>query len=299
MTSVVTEAPPSAPETTRGGPSPLGVIAIAVVVLAVVFGIWVGINYPHDEFHVGVDSFDTPPFFESVPWFTRAVLLGALAFGLGMLFWLLMARNHKMVPSKAQFLGETAYSFVRDGIARDQIGHDFKKYLPYLIALFTFVLINNLWGVFPFTLFPTMSHVGWAYTLAVITWLIYNGAGIGKHGFFGYVKHSVLPSGVPWPMWFLVIPIEFLSNIIIRPITLSLRLFGNMFAGHLLVLVFAGGGEYLLLFSDSIVNKFAGGVAMILSLAIFALETFVQVIQAYIITILTAQYIGSSLAEEH
>jgi F-type H+-transporting ATPase subunit a len=284
---------------TRRGPNVLGVIAIAIVVLAVALGIYVGITHPHDEFHVGVHNFNTPPLISGLPWFTRAMLLGTLAFALALIFWLMMSRKHQLVPSKRQYVGEFAYSFVRDGIARDQIGHDFKKYLPYLIALFTFVLINNLWGMFPFTLFPTMSHVGWAYTLAVISWLIYNAVGIKKHGPLGYLKHSVLPSGVPKAMWFLVIPIEFLSNIIIRPITLSLRLFGNMFAGHLLVLVFAGGGEYLLLHSDPIVNKFAGGVAIIISLAIFALETFVQAVQAYIITILSAQYIGSSLAEEH
>lgn len=284
---------------TRRGPNPLGVVAIAIVVVSIALGIYVGIAHPHKEFHVGVQSFDTPPFFEGIPWFTRAILLGTLAFALAIVFWVLISRNQKLVPSRAQYVGEFAYSFVRDGIARDQIGHDFKKYLPYLIALFSFVLINNLWGMFPLTLFPTMSHVGWAYTLAIISWLIYNGVGIRKHGPFGYLKHSVLPSGVPKAMWFLVIPIEFLSNIIIRPITLSLRLFGNMFAGHLLVLVFAGGGEYLLFWTEPIVNKLAGGVAIVVSLAIFALETFVQCVQAYIITILSAQYIGAALADEH
>ena len=76
--------------------------------------------------------------------------------------------------------------------------------------------------------------------------MIYNGVGIAKHGFFGYLKHTTLPSGVPAFMWPLIIPLEFVSNIIVRPITLSLRLFANMFAGHLLVLVFVLGGEYLL-----------------------------------------------------
>lgn len=297
MASPLTQAAPVA----KRGPSVLGVIAIVLIVLAFVLGISQIFTH-HEEagsFDVGVANFRTPPFFEGVPWLDRALLLGTISFLLALIFWLAMSSNHRLVPSKRQYLGETAYSFVRDGIARDQIGHDFKKYLPYLMAMITFVVINNIWEVIPFTLFPTVSHVGWAYTLAGMSWLIYNAVGIRKHGPFGYLKHSVLPSGVPKALWFLVIPIEFLSNIIIRPITLSLRLFANMFAGHLLVLVFAGGGEYLLFQTEPFINKLAGGAALIFSLAVFALETFVAAIQAYIITILSAQYIGSALADDH
>jgi F-type H+-transporting ATPase subunit a len=212
---------------------------------------------------------------------------------------LIMARKNALVPSKGQYIGETAYFFVRNSIARDMIGHDFRRYLPLLIALFSFVLLNNLWGVFPLTLLPTASHVGWAYGLAGMVWLIYNGVGIAKHGFFGYLKSTTLPSGVPVFMWPLIIPLEFISNILVRPMTLSLRLFANMFAGHLLVLVFVLGGEYLLLHSESIINMVAGVVGLIFSMAIFGLEIFVQSLQAFIFTVLTAQYISSSLAEEH
>ena len=292
----ITEA---APATRRGMPT-AGVIGVTLVVLALILGIVVAITVPVEhQFSVGVSSFDTPPFLSAVPWFTRAMLLGLVAFALAITFWLAMSRNHELVPSKRQFFGEWAYSFVRDGIARDQIGKDFLKYLPYLIALITFVIINNLWGMFPFTLLPTMSHVGWAYSLAVISWLIYNVVGIRKHGFFGYIKHQVLPAGVPPALWVLVIPIEFISNILIRPVTLSLRLFGNMFSGHLLLLVFAGGGQFLLFETAPLINKVAGGFALIFSLAILALEVFVQCVQAYIMTILSAQYIGSALADEH
>ena len=100
-----------------------------------------------------------------------------------LVFWLIMARKSAMVPSKGQYLGETAYFFLRNTIARDMIGHDFRKYLPLLIALFSFVLINNIFGVFPLSLLPTPSHVGWPYGLAILVWVIYNGVGIAKHGF--------------------------------------------------------------------------------------------------------------------
>ena len=247
----------------------------------------------------GVESFDLPPIFEGVPWLDKYVLMAAVSVVLILAFWLVMARMNAMVPRKSQFVGEIAYNFVRNSIARDMIGHDYRKWLPLIIALFSFVLVNNLFGVFPLTLLPTASHVGWAYGLAGMVWLIYNGIGIAKHGPFGYLKHVTLPSGVPKAMWPLIIPLEFLSNIIIRPMTLSLRLFANMFAGHLLVLVFVLGGEYLLLESDSIVNNIAGVAAWIFSLAIFALEIFVQSLQAFIFALLTAQYIASALADEH
>jgi F-type H+-transporting ATPase subunit a len=247
----------------------------------------------------GVHSFDVPPLFESVPWFDKYMLQGIISVILILAFWLIMARRNAMVPSKGQYIGETAYFFIRNTLARDMIGHDFRRYLPLLIAIFSFVLVNNIFGVFPLSLLPTPAHVGWPYGLAIMVWVIYNGVGIAKHGPFGYLKHATLPSGVPAFMWPLIIPLEFVSNIIVRPITLSLRLFANMFAGHLLILVFILGGEYLLLHSESIINKAAGVLALIFSMAIFGLEIFVQSLQAFIFTILTAQYISSAAAEEH
>jgi F-type H+-transporting ATPase subunit a len=247
----------------------------------------------------GVSSFDLPPIFEGIPWFDKYMLQAIVAVILVLIFWLVMANKNKMVPSKGQFIGETAYFFVRNSIARDTLGHDYRRFLPFLIALFSFILINNLWGIFPFTLLPTASHAGWAYGLAIMVWVLYNAVGIAKHGFFGYLKNTTLPAGVPVFMWPLIIPLEFFSNIIVRPITLALRLFANMFAGHLLVLVFVLGGEFLIFHGGSIVNMTAGVVAWIFSMAIFALEIFVQALQAFIFTVLTAVYLSSSLAEEH
>ncbi len=247
----------------------------------------------------GVHSFDYPPIIPGVEWFDKFIFQAILAVIVILAFWLIMARKQALVPSKGQFLGETAYFFIRNTIARDMIGHDYRKYLPLIIALFSFVLVNNLWGVFPLLLLPTPAHVGWAYGLALLVWVIYNGVGIRKFGLGGYLKNTTLPAGVPKAMWPLIIPLEFLSNIIIRPLTLSLRLFANMFAGHLLILVFVLGGEFLVFHSDKIVNNVAGVVAWIFSMAIFTLEIFVQSLQAFIFALLTAQYISSAAAEEH
>ncbi|MBA3528764.1 MAG: F0F1 ATP synthase subunit A [Propionibacteriaceae bacterium] len=252
----------------------------------------------------GVQSFEhaNEPVFPGVPgleWFNKFMLQAIVAVVLIVAFWMIMSRKNAMVPSKSQFIGETAYNFVRNSIARDMVGHDFRKYLPVLIALFSFILVNNLWGVFPLTLMPTAAHVSWAYGLAALVWVLYNAVGVVTHGPLGYLKHTVLPSGVPWYMWPLIIPLEFASNIIVRPATLALRLFANMFAGHLLVLVFVLGGEYLLLHSEPVINKLAGVASLIFSMAIFGLEIFVQSLQAFIFTVLTAVYISSSAAEEH
>jgi len=247
----------------------------------------------------GVHSFDYPPIIPGVEWFDKFIFQAILAVIVILAFWLIMARKQAMVPSKGQYLGETAYFFIRNTIARDMIGHDYRKYLPLIIALFSFVLVNNLWGVYPLLLLPPPSHVGWAYGLALLVWVIYNGVGIRKFGLGGYLKNTTLPAGVPKAMWPLIIPLEFLSNIIIRPLTLSLRLFANMFAGHLLILVFVLGGEFLVFHSDKIVNNVAGVVAWIFSMAIFTLEIFVQSLQAFIFALLTAQYISSAAAEEH
>ena len=263
---------------------------------------WTGM-VPMEGFEApGVESFDFPPLFPGVPgleWFNRYILQALVAFALVLAFWLVMARKNAMVPGKAQFVGESAYSFIRNTLGRDMIGHDFRKYLPFLMALFSFILLNNLWGIFPLTLLPTASHAGWAYGLTAMVWVLYNAIGIKKWGLGGYLRHVTIPPGVPTWMYPLIIPLEFLSNILVRPLTLSLRLFANMFAGHLLVLVFVLGGEYLLLHSEPLVNKVAGVASLIFSMAIFGLELFVQILQAYIFTVLTAQYISSATAEEH
>jgi F-type H+-transporting ATPase subunit a len=110
---------------------------------------------------------------------------------------------------------------------------------------------------------------------------------------------STWPPGVPWWVRIVLTPIEFLSNILLRPVTLSLRLFGNMFAGHLLLLVFILGGEYMLLHSESILlgvlSPFAFGMGIVFTF----FEAFIQVVQAYVFTILTASYIGTVLADDH
>ncbi|GAE71260.1 ATP synthase A chain [Cutibacterium acnes JCM 18916] len=107
-----------------------------------------------------------------------------------------------------------------------------------------------------------------------MSWFVYVIAGFKTKG-IRYLKDSVLPPGVPWYLRWLIIPLEFLSNFVTRPLTLSLRLFANMVAGHLIIMIFVVGGGFLLTYPSSIIYNVAGGLSLILSFALFALELFV------------------------
>jgi len=251
-------------------------------------------------FPPGVSSFCSRALFPvpGLEWLNNHLVQAILAAALVIGFWLWMANAQKVVPGRKQFIGEYLYNVIRNTIARDILGHDYRKYLPYLVALFSFILVNNLFGQTFLFMFPTFSKIWYPYALALLSFILYNVAGIAKSGFFGYLKKSTLPAGVPKALWVLIIPLEFLSNFIVRPITLALRLFANMFAGHLVVLVFVVGGTLLLESGQGFLIA-AGGVSLLFSFAIFGLEIFVGVLQAYIFTVLTAQYVSSALAEEH
>jgi F-type H+-transporting ATPase subunit a len=248
----------------------------------------------------GPSTFDLPPVFTvggvgvTKP-MLQLVLAALLVFG----FFYLAARQRSMVPGRLQYAGETAYGFVRNGLGRDIIGsHDFQRFMPYLASLFFFILLNNFFGTIPFIEFPTLSRAGMTYALAGLSWVIYNAVGVRKHGLVGYLKLQTVPAGVTPAMYPLLVPLEFLSNIVVRPITLALRLFANMFAGHILLVLFSTGGLYLLLHAG-VIGKVAGPVAWILAIAVAFLEILVQFLQAYVFALLNAMYISGALADEH
>ena len=225
----------------------------------------------------------------------QVVLAGVLVFA----FFYLASRKRAMVPGKLQFVGEEAYGFVRNSMGRDIIGSaEFLRFVPYLVTVFFFILVNNLFGTIPFIEFPTMSRAGMVYGLALLSWLIYNYVGIKKHGFVGYFKHQSVPAGVTGPILVLIIPLEFMSNILVRPVTLALRLFANMFAGHMLLILFALGGEFLVTHM-AIQYAPVGILAWLLFIAIGFLEVLIQFLQAYVFVLLNAMYIQGALAEEH
>jgi ATP synthase subunit 6 len=248
----------------------------------------------------GPGIFDLPPVFSiGEVGITKPMLQLLLAAVLVLGFFYVAAKKRSMVPGKLQFAGEGAYGFVRNNLGRDIIGsHDFLRFMPYIAALFFFILVNNVFATIPFIEFPTFSRAGMAYALAGLSWVVYNAVGIRKHGLPGYLKLQTVPSGVSKIMWPLLIPLEFFSNLVVRPVTLALRLFANMFAGHILLVLFSTGGLYLIQ-NEGVIGAIAGPLAWLMAIAVGFLEVLVQVLQAYVFALLNAMYIAGALADEH
>ena len=242
-------------------------------------------------------DFQFAPIFGDSILFSKPVFLVALSVILIASFFIISARKAAIVPSRLQFAGEGVYSFVRNSIGQDVIGPEFMRFVPFLFTLFTFVLCNNLFGIIPFLQFPSMSRIGFPIALAIFTYVVYHYVGIKHHGLKKYVKDICFMPGVPKWIYVILTPVEFATYFIVRPATLSLRLFANMFAGHLLLLVFTLGGEHLLASTIflKILSIFSFGFAVGLSFFEFGIEC----LQAYIFTLLTALYIAGALADEH
>ena len=242
-------------------------------------------------------DFELPPIFGDNAYTTKPIFLVFLSVILICTFFILASRKAAIVPSRLQFAGESVYSFVRNDLAKDVIGHDFLRFVPYLFTLFTFILVNNLFGIIPLLQFPSMSRVSFPYVLAITIYLVFHYVGIRKQGAFKYFKEIMFMPGVPKAAYILITPLEILTFFVVRPATLALRLFANMFAGHLLLLVFILGGDHLLqgVIGLKLISPFAFGIGIALTF----FEFMVQCLQAYIFTLLAALYIVGALADEH
>jgi len=228
---------------------------------------------------------------------TRITLIMWLATALMIALMVAAVRKPSIVPGKLQFLGESGYSLVRDGIARDVIGPKGLPFAPFLASLFFFILANNAMSIVPLAQISPMSKFAFPLVLAVTTWVIYNWVGIREQGAGRYFKDAAVPPGVPIGALILVTPIELLQVFVIRPFTLAVRLFANMFAGHMLLAVFALGTVYLLQVGNFsvIFSPFAFLMALIMTF----FELLVIVLQAYVFTVLTATYLNGSLEPAH
>jgi len=231
-------------------------------------------------------------------WLTKTTIMLAISLVLVITMWVLAARHLSVVPRKGQWLVEQVYDYIQSTIGKEVIGHDYRKWMPLLLASFFLIITNNWFGEFFVFMFPTFSRVGYVYGMVLVVFCVYIGIGVKTHG-PGYFKNATMPPGVPAPLYVLIVPLEFLSVFIVRPLTLSMRLFANMFAGHMTVVLFVLGGTYLLYWADNVVYNVAGGLAWLLTMAMIALELFVGFLQAYIFTILTAQYVASSISAGH
>lgn len=190
-------------------------------------------------------------------------------------------RRGALVPGRWQIVAEMTYEFIANMI-RDNVGQEGRRYFPFIFTLFTFVLAGNIIGMIPYS-FTFTSHIAVTFGLAIVVFIGVTLIGFIKNGvkFFGFF----LPHGVPWFLAWLIIPIEILSYLS-RPVSLSLRLFANMTAGHTMMKVFAG---FIFLLG-------AAGVApLVMVVALTGLELIIAFLQAYVFTILTCVYLNDAL----
>ena len=229
---------------------------------------------------------------------TRAAVVILLSVALIGYVLVRTTRRAAIVPSRGQWMTESVYGLVRNGVARDIIGsHDFMRFVPMLFSMFMLILVNNLFGVIPPVQFPTMSRIGFPIALTLIVYVVYHYLGFKKNGFIGYFK-SLVPPGLPAWIVPMIFVLEVITFFITRPLTLALRLFGNMFAGHLLLLLFITGGQYMVI-NGTFGLKIAGVGSWAMAFVLTIFEALIEFLQAYIFTLLAATYIAGALADEH
>jgi F-type H+-transporting ATPase subunit a len=212
-------------------------------------------------------------------------------------FFALASARAAVVPGRLQSIGEMLYELVHD-LADGIIGHEGKKFFPFVFTLFAFILTMNLLGMF--LVFAPTSQIAITATLAVLTIAIVIIVGFARNG-LGFYKLFV-PSGVPWPLLFLMVPIEIIS-FLVRPLTLALRLFGNMIGGHVVLNIF---GSFvvslgLLALAGGIATLGWGGSALALGsvVALIALEFIVAFLQAFVFAALTCVYLNDVVNLDH
>ncbi len=217
--------------------------------------------------------------------FSNSALYMVLATVFSILFLHFATRKRMLVPSKLQVVAESLYNFVHSMVV-GSVGEEGEKFFPLVFSLFLFVLICNLLGMTPYSFTPT-SQVAVTLSLALVAFATVTIFAIYRNGVLGFF-HMFLPSGVPIVMAPIIFFIEFFS-FLIRPITLSVRLFANMVAGHVLLKVVAG-----FIISLGVV---VGILPFLFSVIMTGFEVFVAVLQAYIFAILVCAYFGDVVRE--
>ncbi len=255
-----------------------------------------GCGYPAPSF----ENFIFQPIFRiGIFEVTKPLLLVVLAVALILVFYWLAFRKPKMVPRRwwgAQNIGEVAILAVRDQILRPQLGSKGDRYLPFLVSLFFLIWILNLFELIPVLQFPATSLFAFPLSLTLIVWPTYIFIGMKNQGPIGYFKNMAVPAGAPWWILPLLSPLELLSNIFVRPFTLSIRLMANMLSGHLLLLVFGLASWYLAGLS---IGLLFAATSFVVYLLVFSLEVLITLLQAFIFTTLTAFYISDALEPAH
>jgi F-type H+-transporting ATPase subunit a len=222
-----------------------------------------------------------------------------LIYGFAVLFTVLiftLGNKKQLVPTGAQNLAEISVEFVEQQLIEPTIGHSERRWLPpFMLSLFFFIFFTNIFEVIPVIQMPANARIALPMFLALLCYVIYHGAGFKEHG-FGYLKHALIPPGVPKAMLPLVAIIELVSKFLVQPFSHTVRLFANLLAGHILLVTFAvlSAGLWTL-----------KPYALFLPLPAFAVvfftafEVMVSFLQAYVFTLLFGVYFGAAVSHEH
>lgn len=250
----------------------------------------------------GVDIFQFDPIWQYSIFgiqfgINKPMILMILCSAIIIIFFTVAFAKPRMVPGKVQSMGEGCYLFIRDQISRETIGKAGDPYVAFLFSLFFFVLMMNFMGIFPGAQFPVTALFVYTVALAMIVWVTYMFVGMKNQGSIKFFTNMMFPPGVPKGVLAILAPIEFLSNIIVRPFTLAVRLMANMFAGHLLITVFIVA--FLYLATPSLVGIIGAAASGIMTIIMTGFEFAIEVLQAYIFALLAASYIAGSLSNEH
>jgi len=238
------------------------------------------------EQHSPLEQFEIIPYFELKTGnidlsFTNSSVAMVLTVMVITIFLTISVNTRSIIPSRIQLISELMYNFIAQ-LLKDTVGNEGKQFFPYVFSLFIFVLIGNMVGMIPYS-FTFTSHIIVTFALASVVFIAVTVLGFVKHGLH-FFSFFVIP-GLPWYMLPLLIPIEIISYLS-RPISLSVRLFANMLAGHTLLKVFAGFVVTL---------GFAGFLPLAFIVALTGLEILIAFLQAYVFAILTCLYINDAL----
>ncbi|MPZ51955.1 MAG: F0F1 ATP synthase subunit A [Acidimicrobiia bacterium] len=245
------------------------------------------------------DLFVLPNIFGSI---NRAIILMFVAALIVVAILYFALRNPKLLPTKFEAAVEALVSFVRDDIAVGILGTDGLKFFPYLLSVFMFILVGNLFEVTPFVNFPITSRMAIPAFLALVSYVLFVGVGFKRHG-IKYLTGVVWPQAVPVGLRPLVGVIEFASTFLIRPFSLAVRLFANLVAGHVMLSLLLVTGVFFVgaAFTGEVtpLKGIAGVGWFAFGLIIYIFEIVVSALQAYIFTLLSAVYIETAIHAEH
>jgi F-type H+-transporting ATPase subunit a len=232
--------------------------------------------------------------------FNKIALIAVLAAVIGTVVFLLAgSKDPTVAPTGVRNLAETTVEFIEDSVIMQTMGKEGLKWTPFLLSLFLFIYLCNVTGIIPFLQMPATARIAIPLFLSLLVWVVFIATGL-KHQKGAYFGHLLWPPGVPTALKPLVGLIEFFSTIVVRPLSLTVRLFANMLAGHILLVTFALLSEAMFQARTNQPFLNIGGILPFFMLVFLTgFEVLVGFLQAYIFTILTAVYIGSSTHAEH